>query len=752
KLRRAPTAWVADHHGDVSRHWRPPSASQRPRDFWRTKPPLLQRSSPHSEVATCSRCRLSSAVSGGVEFVPGSSFESERANDADDNGLGDGDEGHHEGDNGDGGDYGYGDPSLGLGAGAEPSPPLPSEASWAVAAKELTSGMVEDDDAGAGVDLELLEMPPGVLTDDDDVDPERLDISDFLGPDGVDPAAVGARVAKEEKGAPSLHATGGRAGLTLGLDASNVLEPGVGADGLGVKEVDDGMLDPFETPSASSVLAGRPQSEFPDTGAAAAAAAAAAAGGDGANSRKGGETTKRSPGENVQGQGRSRGDIGGLEGLSADEVERRLISAGILREDGAELDLEEYEQTDEGEAGAGVFNEIEVSDGEAAVQILEERLGFDEEGIAYLRSKYPPLRGELWYRREPTSGSKTGKKFLDVFFLEETLPDLLDLLLREEGGEKGDGGVGLAPEQVKEMLIATPSLLGVEASDANDVVSYLRSELGLRGKGQLASALTGCPPMLMYHTWDNLRKKVSYYREALAWTNEEVAAMLPVFPNLLSIKMENDVIEIIDYLRTEIGLQPFMVSKMIRECPPLLEVRPKRLKAVVKYLWKVLEIPRSAIAVLLSQHPRACFLEAEANLAPLRQFFERELFVEDTSRIGYLVYKFPRLLFQDVETQLVPRAEEFRKAMGLEGLEPLPPRIRPRPKRNNYREEHAVGGRNNGYDDRGSSGRGRRRGEGSGSGSGRPRSSNSSGSLGGRGGRGSRSGAGRARSANSGFG
>lgn len=59
------------------------------------------------------------------------------------------------------------------------------------------------------------------------------------------------------------------------------------------------------------------------------------------------------------------------------------------------------------------------------------------------------------------------------------------------------------------MLLTTPSLLGVEASDANDVVTFLKSELGLRGEGQLASALAGCPPMLMYHTWDNLRKKVS---------------------------------------------------------------------------------------------------------------------------------------------------------------------------------------------------------------------------------------------------
>lgn len=58
------------------------------------------------------------------------------------------------------------------------------------------------------------------------------------------------------------------------------------------------------------------------------------------------------------------------------------------------------------------------------------------------------------------------------------------------------------------MLTNTPSLLGVEASDAKDVVNFLRSELGLQGEGQLASALAGCPPMLMYHTWSNLRKKV----------------------------------------------------------------------------------------------------------------------------------------------------------------------------------------------------------------------------------------------------
>lgn len=59
-------------------------------------------------------------------------------------------------------------------------------------------------------------------------------------------------------------------------------------------------------------------------------------------------------------------------------------------------------------------------------------------------------------------GSKTGKKFLDVFFLEETLPELLDLLLGEEHEEEEGvdvGGVGLAPEQVRTTFLSSPGVL-----------------------------------------------------------------------------------------------------------------------------------------------------------------------------------------------------------------------------------------------------------------------------------------------------
>ena len=65
------------------------------------------------------------------------------------------------------------------------------------------------------------------------------------------------------------------------------------------------------------------------------------------------------------------------------------------------------------------------------------------------------------------------------------------------------------------MLTCTPSLAGVEAGDAREVTGYLRSQLGLDGGGQLASTLEACPPMLMYHAWDNLRKKVG---EGAGWS------------------------------------------------------------------------------------------------------------------------------------------------------------------------------------------------------------------------------------------
>lgn len=65
--------------------------------------------------------------------------------------------------------------------------------------------------------------------------------------------------------------------------------------------------------------------------------------------------------------------------------------------------------------------------------------------------------------------------------------------------------------KVRTMLTCTPSLVGVDASDAGEVAGYLRSDLGLDGRGQLASVLEACPPMLMYHAWDNLRKKVGIF-------------------------------------------------------------------------------------------------------------------------------------------------------------------------------------------------------------------------------------------------
>lgn len=88
-----------------------------------------------------------------------------------------------------------------------------------------------------------------------------------------------------------------------------------------------------------------------------------------------------------------------------------------------------------------------------------------QEGIKYLRDNFPPLRGELWYRRDQTPGAKSNKKFLDVYFLEETLPDLLELLL---GGEAA-GGVGLTPGQVKEttaisQLIIKSIVLSIDQS------------------------------------------------------------------------------------------------------------------------------------------------------------------------------------------------------------------------------------------------------------------------------------------------
>lgn len=49
---------------------------------------------------------------------------------------------------------------------------------------------------------------------------------------------------------------------------------------------------------------------------------------------------------------------------------------------------------------------------------------------------------------------------------------------------------------------------------------------------------------------------MQYYRGVLDWSNEDVCAMMAEYPNLLSIKMEHDIIEVVDYLRCWCALCP----------------------------------------------------------------------------------------------------------------------------------------------------------------------------------------------------
>lgn len=58
---------------------------------------------------------------------------------------------------------------------------------------------------------------------------------------------------------------------------------------------------------------------------------------------------------------------------------QRLIAAGVLREDGDVLDVDDEEEGEGGEGlGRAVYNEVEVPGGGDSCQILTEKLGFDE--------------------------------------------------------------------------------------------------------------------------------------------------------------------------------------------------------------------------------------------------------------------------------------------------------------------------------------------------------------------------------------
>jgi hypothetical protein len=111
-------------------------------------------------------------------------------------------------------------------------------------------------------------------------------------------------------------------------------------------------------------------------------------------------------------------------------------------------------------------DELEDFDGGAESQrYLIAEVGLSEAAVDKLAAKFPPLRGEMWWRR------RAGQKVLDVYFLEDTLPELVDMLM----GKK----LGFSTEQVGAVLAAAPPLLGREVGDVGAVLRFYKEEVRL---------------------------------------------------------------------------------------------------------------------------------------------------------------------------------------------------------------------------------------------------------------------------------
>jgi hypothetical protein len=94
---------------------------------------------------------------------------------------------------------------------------------------------------------------------------------------------------------------------------------------------------------------------------------------------------------------------------------------------------------------------------------LIAEVGLSEAAVDDLAAKFPPLRGEMWWRR------RAGQKVLDVYFLEDTLPELVDMLM----GKK----LGFSTEQLSAVLAAAPPLLGREVGDVGAVLRFYKEEV-----------------------------------------------------------------------------------------------------------------------------------------------------------------------------------------------------------------------------------------------------------------------------------
>ena len=206
----------------------------------------------------------------------------------------------------------------------------------------------------------------------------------------------------------------------------------------------------------------------------------------------------------------------------------------------------------------------------------------------------------------------------------------------------------LSDEDIREILGKQPAVLHLSA-DRNlaPTILLLVRALDL-SKSELRSIIMVCPSILGY-SLDNLKKKLSFFMETLAFNTEEdgkckVRDMFLLEPKLLSCGVKSGLVPRMKFLHKEIQFTLNDLRKLYQKNPKLLvySLDNNLREKIVFFFILQLQMELEHVRKMLLSYPNLMNYNLENHMKPIAEYFLTELEFS-TTELRSIMMRFPRL-------------------------------------------------------------------------------------------------------------
>mmetsp|Transcript_15339 Transcript_15339/g.19650 ORF Transcript_15339/g.19650 Transcript_15339/m.19650 type:complete len:622 (-) Transcript_15339:260-2125(-) len=297
-----------------------------------------------------------------------------------------------------------------------------------------------------------------------------------------------------------------------------------------------------------------------------------------------------------------------------------------------------------------------VSSRDAVIQLLNQEYGLGISQIAEMKSRFPPLSGEMYWKTVEDPESPSNRTKIKTFYdLNSTAPCTLAHL--EEGW-------GLTKEAISTMVMKDPQLISLRKTKLAKARNYLQSTFELSDE-ELRKAITRAPSILHSDPGSDgvWGRAVQFFEQNLCLNMEEKRKIFLACPQIISLSATKNLEPQMEQICEQYKLSANTYAHMVFKYPQLLIYETGNIIDKMDDLESTLGLKKSETNKLLSACPAVLGRSLEGKIVPLVNYLKNDLRM-DKKEVKKVCTSFPEIFGLGMEQKIVPTVK-WLKSLGF---------------------------------------------------------------------------------------